>query len=235
MTSTPIIGITNRLLSRLSLQESEHLLANCELVDLILSTEIYHAGDIISHVYFPIECFISLVTHIDNDTSLEMGLVGNEGMLGAHLILDVDIAPFTSLVQGAGSAWRIPTAAFLQQLEKSPTLRRELKRYIYVMMRQMAQTAACTHYHQLATRLARWLLMTHDRAHSNTFHITHLFLAYMLGVRRVGITKAAYSLQEQKLISYQRGNITILDRAGLEAVACQCYLADKKIYEQILK
>lgn len=164
-----------------------------------------------------------------------MGLIGNEGMLGAHLILDVDVAPLTSLVQGAGSAWRISTAAFLEHIAQSPALQRELKRYIYVLMRQLAQTAACTHYHQLATRLARWLLMTHDRAHSNTFHITHLFLAYMLGVRRVGITKAAYSLQEQKLISYQRGNITILDRAGLEAVSCQCYLADKKIYEQFLK
>jgi CRP-like cAMP-binding protein len=155
-------------------------------------------------------------------------------MLGISLLLDVDVAPFNALVQGAGMAWRISAALFLQQLKQSPALQRLLKHYLYVSISQLAQTTACMRFHLLEARLARWLLMSSDRAQHHTFHITHLFLAYMLGVRRVGITKAACSLQKQKLISYQRGNITILNRAGLELVSCQCYLADKKIYQQIL-
>jgi CRP-like cAMP-binding protein len=138
------------------------------------------------------------------------------------------------LVQGAGSAFRITTVLFRQQLAKSPALQQILMRYLYVTIMQLALTGACTRFHVVEARLARWLLMTEDRAHSNQFHITHVFLAYMLGVRRVGITRAASSLQQKKLISYQRGNITILNRAGLEAASCNCYQADKETYQNIL-
>ncbi|MGR9115516.1 MAG: Crp/Fnr family transcriptional regulator [Gammaproteobacteria bacterium] len=155
-------------------------------------------------------------------------------MLGITLIQGVDVAPFHAVVQGAGSTLRIPAGDFLSQLEQCPALQRELKRYLYVLLSQVVQRAACNRYHIVEARLARWLLMTHDRAHSDRFHVTHVFLATMLGVRRVGITKAANSLQRKRLISYHRGNITILDRIGLEAVSCGCYRADKEIYEHIL-
>jgi CRP-like cAMP-binding protein len=124
--------------------------------------------------------------------------------------------------------------SFRREFDQSIVLQRVLKHYLYVVIAQLSQTAACTHYHRVEARLARWLLMTRDRAHSDQFHITHEFMAYMLGVRRVGVTKAATSLQNQKLIRYGRGAITILDNEGLENAACECYSADKLIYSRIM-
>lgn len=228
------IPAANRLLTALPPLECERLVVSGECVELILAEVLYRAGERISHVYFPTGSFISLATPIDSCASLEVGLIGNEGMLGITLILDVSTAPFHALVQGAGPALRIAAPAFLSELRQSPALQQTLKRYLYVKMSQLAQTAACTRFHVVEARLARWLLMAQDRAHSNTFHVTHVLLAYMLGVRRVGITKAADSLQKQKLIVYHRGEITILDRSGLEAASCGCYRADEKTYEHIL-
>lgn len=235
MTSSLLkIPVSNALLGALPQKDREALLNDCERVELIFAEELYSAGEIIPYVYFPIEGFISLIMPVDDSANLEVGLCGNEGMLGITLILDIDTAPFRTLVQGAGSAFRITTALFRQQLAKSPALQQLLMRYLYVSIIQLALTGACTRFHLVEARLARWLLMTQDRAHSDNFHITHVFLAYILGVRRVGITKAATSLQQKKLIRYQRGNITILNRAGLEAAACSCYQADKETYQKIL-
>ncbi|CAA9890851.1 Crp/Fnr family transcriptional regulator [Candidatus Methylobacter favarea] len=228
------VNTTNRLLAALPAKERERLLAQCEPVELRFADIINKPGEFVLHVYFPINSSISLVTPLEGSTSLEVGLIGNEGMLGIPLTLGVDESPFLALVQSAGLALRMNGAAFLHELKRSAALQRELNRYLYVLISQIAQTAACSRFHVVEARLARWLLMTQDRAHSDSFHVTHVFLAYMLGVRRVGVTKAASSLQRQKLISYHRGDVTILDRNGLEAAACPCYRAEKETYERFL-
>ncbi len=230
----PNVPASNRLLDALPHDDRHRLLEHCETAELVFSEVLYFAHERMQHVYFPISSFISLIAPVDGDIGLEVGLVGNEGVLGITLMLGIDIAPFQALVQGAGFALRITAPRFLHELERSPALQMALKRYLYVSMSQLAQTAACNRFHVVEARLARWLLMTHDRADADTFHITHIFLAYILGVRRVGITKAALSLQQQKLISYRRGDITILDRSGLEAAACGCYQTGKEIYGRIL-
>ena len=224
----------NRLLASLPDKDRQHFLERCETVELAFAELLGEPGERISHVYFPTESFISLVSTINGRPSLEVGLVGNEGMLGVTLILGVDISPLRAVVQGQGPALRMAAEAFCREVEHSTALQRQLKRYLYVMLGQLAQTAACTRFHVVEARLARWLLMSQDRAHSDEFHVTHEFLAYMLGVRRVGVTKAATSLQNRKLISYHRGDIKILDREGLKIASCKCYEADSATYSRIM-
>jgi CRP-like cAMP-binding protein len=150
-------------------------------------------------------------------------MVGCEGMVGITLALGKNVSPIRALVQGAGTAMRMKAARFSEEIGKSPQLRKEVDRYTGALLAQVTQTAACNRFHVVEARLARWLLMTRDRVHSDEFRLTHEFLGHMLGVRRVGVTMAARALQKRKLIAYSRGKIRILDRKGLEGAACSCY------------
>ncbi len=183
-------------------------------------------------MYFPIDGFISLVAVVPGKPGVEVGMVGREGMLGSQLALGVSQSPLHAVVQGAGSALRIGKVAFRAELVQNPPLQRAIDKYIAVVMAQLATSAVCLRFHEIGPRLARWLLMSQDRAHSDTFEMTHEFLSYMLGVRRVGITVAAGGLQRSGLIEYRRGVLTVLDRPGLRKAACGCYALDQLAYAQ---
>ncbi|MET0351946.1 MAG: Crp/Fnr family transcriptional regulator, partial [Rhizobacter sp.] len=161
-------------------------------------------------------------------------LVGDEGMLGVPLVLGIDVSPIHAVVLGGGPAWRMSAGRFRRAIADERALRRGLHLYLFVLMSQLGQSAGCTRFHVVEQRLARWLLMIADRAHSDAFHMTHELLAHTLGVRRAGITMAASALQDRKLIRYSRGDIRIRNRGGLEAASCSCYQADKDTYDQMM-
>lgn len=224
----------NYLIQKMSRAGRTLFLAGCEPVELKLGQILCQRGDVMRHAYFPVDSFVSLLTNTDGHSGLEVGMVGREGMVGAHLALGVSRTPLQALVQGAGAAWRVDATAFRRTLLTNDLLRRAIDRYIYVLMAQLASSAACLRFHLIKPRLARWLLMSQDRAHSEKFRVTQEFLAYMLGVRRAGVTGAAKALQDAGLIVYSRGDMTVLDRPGLEAAACSCYAADRRDYAQQL-
>jgi len=233
MSRTPNVSpITNRLLDRLSAKDRAGVLADCEEVDLSFGEILAEPGDPVRNVYFPTGSCISLLVPMGGKDLLEVAIVGSEGVYGVSVALGVGISPLRALVQGAGPAWQIGAVAFRRALARVPTLRGHIDRYTHVRMSQLIQGAGCNRFHVVEQRVARWLLMTGDRAHAATFNITHEFLASMLGVRRVGITKAASALQARRLITYTRGVLTILDRKGLERASCACYRSDLLTYER---
>src|SRR5476649_1472964 len=226
------VSVPNRLLAALPRIDYQKLLPVLEPVKLAFGDILYESHAQIRHVYFPNDCFVSMLTTVDAGRAAEVGLIGSEGMIGVPMALGVAVSPFRAVVQGGGTAMRVKVADFRRDFSESAALRRELFLFTHLLMIQIAQTAACNRFHVVQKRMARWLLMTRDRVNSNEFRITQDFLALMLGVRRSGVTVAACSLQERKLIGYRRGTVTILDQRGLEAAACGCYKTVKDIYTQ---
>jgi len=216
-------GTPNRLLAALPAKEYERLLAGLEPVKLTYGEVLDEPREEMRYAYFPCDCVVSLLTVVEGQRALEVGMVGREGMVGSRLALGFTTSSVRALVQGTGTALRIKSAHFLREFQRSPMLQRALLRFTDALMLQVTQTAACNRFHVVEARLACWLLMTRERVPSGEFHLTHEFLADMLGVRRVGVTLAASALQRRKLIHYRRGTITILDQQGLEASACSCY------------
>ena len=225
---------SNGLLAALGAPERGAVLDRCELVLLEFGEVLSEPGQHLRHVYFPIEGFISQFAVSDEGGVLEVGLVGSEGMYGVELALGVNERSLRCVVHGAGRAWRMPAAEFRTALESIPGLRRVIDRYLCVLLAQFAQLAACSRFHLVEERLARWLLMTGDRVDGEHLHLTHALLASMLGVRRSGVSTAAAALQGRGLIDYSRGDITILDRPGLEAASCECYRASVSTYARTM-
>jgi CRP-like cAMP-binding protein len=223
----------NRLLATLPKSDRRRILAGCDTVQLSIADVLYAPWQPLTSVYFPTSSFMSLSMPTADSAAFEVGLVGNEGMLGLALVLDGDQSPESAVVLGAGSALRMDVGFLRREFGRSEALRRRLGRYVQVRISQLAQATVCAHFHRLEARLARRLLMTQDRARANTFNATQENLASKLGVRRVGVTKAASSLQQRRLIHYSRGDITVLNRRGLMSAACRCYKSDRDSYDRL--
>lgn len=230
--ATPV-RVVNRLIEGLPRKERDRILERCEPVDLVFGANLCEPDQPYRHVYFPLSGFISLVAIVGSHQPLEMGLIGNEGMLGVTLVLGVNTVPLRGVVQGSGTALRMTAPQLRRESRDSMALLHALNRYLYVWMAHLSQTACCNRFHEVEARLARWLLMTQDRAHADHFHVTHQFLADMVGVQRSAVTIAAGALKKRQLIRYSRGDISILDRRGLEAASCECYHAVIEDYTQL--
>jgi CRP-like cAMP-binding protein len=224
----------NWLLGALPDNDFARLAPMLEQVQIDVGDVLCEPGDAFKHIYFPHDSLVSLLGVAEGRMTLEVGLVGREGMLGATVALGHELAQVRAVVQRAGIASRMDSAQFRTEFARNPSLQRVLYRYTDTLLAQAIQIAVCSRFHVLEARLARSLLITRDRLESDKFHLTHEFLAHALGVRRVGVTKAASALQQQGLIIYSRGNIEILDLPGLAAASCKCYEIVKEAGEAAL-
>jgi CRP-like cAMP-binding protein len=215
--------ISNRLLQALPPKEFQSALPHMKLVELKFGTDIYSLNAKIKHVYFPNSGVISLLAAVEDSSTLEVGMVGLEGMAGLPLFLGVRESRVKAVVQGTGTAMRMTAADFEKEFGNGGSMSRMLRRFAHSMIMQVSQSAVCFRFHVIEMRLARWLLMTLDRMETNEFRMTQDYLSNMLGVRREAVNRAAMSLQKRALISYSRSNILIVDRIGLRAAACTCY------------
>ncbi len=222
----------NHLLSALSRQDYRRLLPHLETVPLRIMDVLYQGGEQIKHVYFPNDGLISLLVVMEDEKQREVGLIGNEGMLGVSLVLGITATPSRALVQMTGSAMRMKAEAFRDELKRGGRLQGLLQGYTHALFTQVAQSAACVSSHAVDKRLSRWLIMTHDRAPGDEFEMKHEFMAMMLGVTRSVVTRAAGHLQDRKIVRYTRGRVTVLDRRRLEATACECYRTVKEEYNR---
>lgn len=217
----------NQILAALPAREFKYLLARFDRVPLVYEDIIYEPGDKIREVYFPESGIISLLSAVDDQATLEVGIVGSEGMVGLPVFLGVEFSSNRALVQGAGSSFRLSSKDFRLACKELKQLPKLIGPFVHSLFTQISQSAACNRYHPIESRLARWLLMTHDRIRSNEFQITQEFLSNMLGVRREAVNKAARELQRQKAISYHRGSLRIIDRKELQNRSCSCYTTIK--------
>jgi CRP-like cAMP-binding protein len=219
----PTIPADNQLLAALPIEEYRKLNSKLEKIPLDYGESIYEVGETIQYVYFPNSGIISLLASVEHSSTLEVGIVGNEGIVGIPVFLGVKMSNNRAIVQGAGVAMRMTVADFLAECEKSNSLTQILLRFTHSLLTQVSQSAVCYRFHPIEARLARWLLMTADRMGTDDFPVTQEFLSNMLGVRREAVNKAAVILQQKHLITYKRGNNSIINRTDLEKTACTCY------------
>lgn len=227
-------ALRNRLLSALPPDELERVRPYLERVQLRQREILHEPGMPISHAYFPETAVLSLVSTMQNGATVEVGTAGCEGMAGLSVLLAEDVSTVRTLAQIPGAAERMAVEEFARLARAPGVFHRTLLRYTQAFMTQVAQTAACNGAHLVEERCARWLLMTHDRVQGDEFPLTHEFLAFMLGVRRAGVTVAMRALQDAGLVQYTRGRVSIVDRAGLEAASCECYQVVRAHFERLL-
>lgn len=220
----------NKLLQQLSDEEQQAVMRHGKRIEMHFGQVLCEEGKNCGFVYLPLSGYISILTSVQQNQRLEVGLIGNEGILGALVSIGVETSPVQAIVQGHGLALQIEHQAFSAELKRCVKLQQILQQYLAFYVVQLTRLVCCNHYHETEPRLARWLLMTHDRAGGDQFFLTHQYLAFMLGVRRSSVTEAAGSLLEKKIIDYHRGQIHILDRPALEKASCSCYrtLLDKQ-------
>lgn len=231
--SANLTQIRNTLLEKLSSEERESLFPSIELTEFSTKELVYAPRQSLNYAYFPETCVMSLITVLEDGTEIEAATIGNEGMIGIPLILAGNRMTSKVVCQIAGSAWRIPAEELTKALESHPALFLNLRKYAQALFELLAQSTACNRLHTIEQRCARWLLSTHDRIEGDTFFLTHEFLATMLGVRRPGVSLVAKSLQDNGLVSYKHGKMTIKDRNGLEGISCECYATVRNSYGQL--
>lgn len=224
----------NRLLERLPPADLERLRPHLQPVTFEYRLPLYAPYKPILYVYFPVTGVASLVNTMINGSAAEVGTIGNEGMVGVPIILGDTLSPTSVYIQVPGEGLRMQSALFKEALEHSSAMRRVMLLYVHMFFNQVAQSAACSHFHHLQQRCCRWLLMTRDRVQSEHFLLTQEFLAMMLGVQRGSVTLAANELKRLKLIDYHRGHVTIIDRAGLEKLSCECYRLIRNEQDRLL-
>ena len=234
MTPEPQRPVGNWLLDALPDADYERLLDHLKPASFSLGDVIYESGGQMDYVYFPTTSHVSLLYTMVNGSTAEMGLVGNEGMVGITLFMGGNTTPNRAVVQGSGEALKLTAKAMQNEFSRGGDFQQLLLRYTQALITKISQTAVCNRLHPVEQRLCRWLLMTRDRTHSDELQMTQEFISNMLGVRREGVTHAAQNLQEKGLISYVRGHIQILDRQGLEKSACECYTVVRKEHDRLL-
>lgn len=225
----------NQLLASLSPAEQTRIFPHLHLVEMPLGKVLYESGDALRHVYFPVDCIVSLLYVLENGVSAEISVVGNEGLIGIALFMGGETTPSRAIVQSAGSAYRLAGPLLKDEFHQSGEMQLRLLRYTQSLITQMAQTAVCNRHHSLEQQLCRWLLLSLDRLTSSQLTMTQELIANMLGVRREGVTEAAGKLQKLGVIEYHRGRITVLDRPKLESLCCECYAVVKRESDRLLQ